>query len=201
MRTADWALDAKGTVQLSDVLADGSCRPWVALERREVTVGAGARYRFRFEVTPPAGAKGECRFALVLQGSADTVQAGQLSIPISGQIAVIVYVTMDGAEPRLEVVRTAVGEREGRQVPLLYVRNSGDAHGRLDGFLEGTGANGERIEFRPSGLPILPGETREIALNVATADGAQPPATFPVAIRGSLEWSGKSTPFEARFLP
>ena len=58
-------------------------------------------------MTPPADAKGECRFALVLQGSADTVQAGgNVSIPISGQIAVIVYVTMDGAEPRLEVVRS-----------------------------------------------------------------------------------------------
>lgn len=201
MRTADWTLDAKGTVQLSDALAEGSCRPWVAIERREITVGAGARNRYRFEVTPPAGAKGECRFALVLQGAADTVQAGQLSIPISGQIAVIVYVTMDGAEPRLEVVRTAVGEREGRRVPLLYVRNSGDAHGRLDGFLEGVGENGQRFEFTPAGLPILPGETREIALNIAATDGAPPPVTFPVAIRGTLEWSGKSTPFEARFQP
>ncbi len=81
MRTADWTLDGKGVVQLSDALTDGSCRPWVALERREITVGAGTRYRYRFEVTPPAGAKGECRFALVLQGSADAVQAGQLKHP------------------------------------------------------------------------------------------------------------------------
>lgn len=202
MRTADWTLDEKAVVQLSDALAEGSCRPWVAIERREVTVGAGARYRYRFEVTPPAGAKGECRFALVMQGAADKVDAGGVNIPIAGQIAVIVYVTMEGAEPKLEVVRSAVVEREGRPTPVIYVRNTGDAHGRLEGFLEGADAGGRKLDFTPNGLPILPGETREIALNVATNDAsARPVATFPIAIRGTLEWSGKSTPFEARFAP
>jgi hypothetical protein len=94
-----------------------------------------------------------------------------------------------------------VAEREGRQVPLVYVRNDGRAHGRLDGFLEGTDADGRRIDFSPSGLPILPGETREIVLVPATEADARAPLRFPLAIRGNLEWSGKSTPFEARFAP
>src|SRR5689334_3334901 len=100
MRTADWTLDPGGAVKLSEALAEGSCRPWVAIERRDITVGSGARYRYRFEVTPPANAAGECRFALVLTGNAEVVKAGDnVNIPISGQIAVIVYVTMDGAMP------------------------------------------------------------------------------------------------------
>ena len=91
-------------------------------------------------------------------------------------------------------------EREGRQTPVIYVRNTGNAHGRLDGFLEGTDASGRKLDFTPTGLPILPGETREIALNVATNDAsARPVVPFPIAIRGTLEWSGKTTPFEARF--
>jgi hypothetical protein len=202
MRTADWTLDPKAVVQLSEALNPGSCRPWVAIERREVTVGSGARYRYRFEVTPPADATGECRFALVMQGGADSVRAGEnLSIPINGQIAVIVYVTLGDAAPILEVVRSAVVEREGRKVPAIYVRNSGDAHGRLEGFLEGTDAAGTRFDFTPSGLPILPGETREIPIDVAADGNARRTIAFPVTIRGTLEWSGKSTPFEARFAP
>lgn len=202
MRTADWTLDPKAVVQLSEALNPGSCRPWVAIERREITVGSGARYRYRFEVTPPADATGECRFALVMQGGADTVKAGEnLSIPINGQIAVIVYVTLGDAAPNLEVVRSAVVEREGRKVPAIYVRNSGDAHGRLEGFLEGTDATGARIDFTPSGLPILPGETREIPIDIAGEGDTRRAIAFPVAIHGTLEWSGKSTPFEARFAP
>jgi hypothetical protein len=202
MRTSDWTLGANAIVQLTDALAEGSCRPWVAIERREITVAADSRYRFRFEITPPPGATGECRFALVLEGGGETVQAGKnLSIPVHGRIAVIVYVTFGDAAPQLDVVRTAVAEREGRQVPLLYVRNTGTAHGRLEGFLEGTDASGRRVEFTPAGLPILPGETREIVLNVAGEGESRPAAVFPMAIRGTLEWSGKSTPFEAAFTP
>jgi len=202
LRTADWTLDDNAAVKLADELAKDSCRPWVALERREITVPAGGRYRFRFEVTPPPEATGECRFAVLVGGGAATVDAGQnISIPVNAQIAVIVYVTLPGAMPELSIVRTGVAERDGRQVPLLYVRNTGRAHGRLDGFLEGTDAGGRRIEFTPNGLPILPGETREIALNVASEADPRPAVTFPITIRGNLEWSGKSTPFEARFAP
>jgi hypothetical protein len=50
-------------------------------------------------------------------------------------------------------------------------------------------------------LPILPGETREIVLAPASEADPRPTVTFPLAIRGNLEWSGKSTPFEARFTP
>jgi hypothetical protein len=202
MRTSDWTLGADAVVKLSDALAEGSCRPWVAIERREITVAAGARYRYRFEVTPPPGATGECRFALVLEGGGEMVEAGKnISIPVNGRIAVIVYVALGDAAPNLDIVRTSVAEREGRQVPLLHVRNTGSAHGRLEGFLEGTDAGGRRIEFTPAGLPILPGETREIALNVAGEGETRPTVAFPMAIRGTLEWSGKSAPFEATFTP
>lgn len=200
LRTADWTLDDKAAVKLSDALAPGSCRPWVAIERREITVGAGARYRYRFEITPPADARGECRFALVLQGGDETVKAGDnISIPISGQIAVIVYVVMDGARPKLEVVRTGVVERDGHKVPVMYVRNSGDAHGRLAGLLEGIPDSGRKIDMTPSGLPILPGETREIPIDAAAQGDTRPRIAFPLVIRGSLEWNGNTTPFESRF--
>lgn len=202
VRTADWTLDPAGGVKLDDALAKDSCRPWVAIERRDITVGAGARFRYRFEVAVPPAASGECRFALVLEGGASTVKAGDnVSIPVSAQIAVIVYVTIGDAAPELSIERTAVVEREGQRMPVMYVRNTGKAHGRFDGFLDGTDANGKRIDFQPSGLPILPGEVREIPLVVVSEADPRPSLAFPLTIRGSLEWSGKTTSFDARFAP
>lgn len=201
LRTMDWTLDPKGVVLLSEDLAKDSCRPWVAIERRDILVPARGKYRFRFEVTPPADAKGECRFAIAIEGGASTVDAGQVRIPVNAQIAVIVYVTMPGAKPDLSVVRAAVVERNGAKVPAIYVRNAGTAHGRLEGFLEGTEGGGRKIELSPDGLPILPDETREIVLTVVSDAEPRPALTFPVNVRGNLEWSGTSTPFEARFTP
>jgi hypothetical protein len=202
LRTADWTLDASAAVQLSDALAPGSCRPWVAIERREITVPAGGRYRYRFEVSPPADAQGECRFALVLEGGGESIEAGQsVRIPINGQIGVIVYVTLTGAVPELTITRTGVAPLDGRMLPTLYVSNTGRAHGRLAGFLSGTDASGRSMEFTPSGLPIMPGETRAIALGVAGDDRAPAEIAYPITIRGNLEWSGRSTPLDARFAP
>jgi hypothetical protein len=202
LRTVDWTLDAKGVVRLTEDLAPGSCRPWVAIERRDILVPARGKYRFRFEVTPPAGATGECRFAIVVEGGVSSVDAGQsVRVPVNAQIAVIVYVALPGAAPELSVTRSAVVERDGMKVPVIYVRNTGGAHGRLEGFLEGTDAAGRKIEFTPDGMPILTEETREIALNVVSDSDPRPTVTYPLTIRGNLEWSGKSTPFEARFAP
>ena len=83
----------------------------------------------------------------------------------------------------------------------MRVRNTGDAHGRLEGFLQGTDGAGKRIEFQPSGLPILPGETRDIVLDVAPEGDTRPDIKYPIAISGTLEWSGNRTPFEGRFGP
>ena len=202
LHTADWTFDAKAAVTLTEALTPGSCRPWVSIERREIIVPAGGRYRYRFEVTPPADAAGECRFALVLEGGGEAVDAGlNIKVPISGQIGVIVYATIAGATPELEIVSTDVGLQDGRKLPMLHVRNSGNAHGRLAGFLSGTDANGKSLEFMPAGLPILPGETRAIALGVAGDDANAVDIAYPITIRGTLEWGGRSTPLDVRFAP
>lgn len=202
LRTADWTFDAKAAVALSDALAEGSCRPWVAIERREIVVPAGGRYRYRFELTAPADATGECRFALVIEGGGEAVDAGQnIKVPINGQIGVIVYATVAGATPELEIVGTDVAMQDGRTLPVLRVRNSGRAHGRLTGFLSGTDASGRSLEFMPAGLPILPGETRTIALGVAGESAEAVEIKYPITIRGTLEWGGRSTPLDARFAP
>lgn len=202
LRTVDWQLDPNADVSFLDELAPGSCRPWIAIERREIQVPAGGQYRYRFEVEPPAGTPdGECRFALMIEGDEQAVRtASGLSVPVSGRIAVIVYVKVGQAAPDLAVVGGTVHDVNGRWLPVLQVSNSGNAHGRLAGFLTGTDADGRKHEFAPSSLPILPGETRRIALSAS--DGSKEPAaiTYPVTIKGVLELGdGRRADFEQQF--
>lgn len=202
LRTTDWTLDADAGVSFSDELTPGSCRPWVAIERRQIEVPGGGQFRYRFEVEPPAGTPdGECRFALMIEGDEQTVRtAAGVGVPVSGRIAVIVYVAVGQAAPDLAIVGATVAEMNGRLLPALQIRNSGNAHGRLAGFLTGTDANGRKLEFAPSSMPVLPGETRRVAL--AASDGANqaPELAFPVTVRGVLELgTGRRVNFEQQF--
>ncbi len=204
LKTADWTLDKTGGVAFDETLTAGSCRPWVAIEKREITVAGGGRYRYRFEVSPPVDAPaGECRFALLVEGDEQVVKTTDgPAVPVAGRIAVIVYVIVGSAAPKLEIVGTQVALINGNSTPVLQVKNSGNAHGRLDGFLSGTDADGKKLEFTISTLPILSGETRTISLTVTRGE-KDPPVkiAYPVTIRGNLEWADKSTPFEQRFAP
>lgn len=202
--TNDWLYRPDGTVVFSDELAAGSCRPWVALETRELTISPNARYRFRFEISPPPDTSaGECRFAIMIEGlDPAKVTQGSLSLPVGGRVAVIVYAGVGDAEPRLEITATSVATVNGLQLPILVVRNLGNAHGRLDGFLQGKDAAGHEFEMAPSNAPILPGDTRPIELNLVAADGVKTPAIeYPLEVKGTLEWGKNSLPLEQRFAP
>jgi hypothetical protein len=203
LRTAEWSLGPEGAVKFDDALEPGSCRPWVAIERRDLTVSPGGKYRYRFEVAPPADAPtGECRFAVLIEGDETAVpMAGGPSLPIAGRLGVIVYVTIGGAQPQLDVVGGKVASIERQQLPVIMVKNTGNAHGRITGFLGGTDAAGKKLEFTPSTLPILPGETRAIPLTIHKERDEPVAVAYPITIRGKLEWGdNKSTPFEQSFV-
>lgn len=201
VHTADWNLDSDYGVNFNDALASDSCRPWVAIERREIEIPAGGRYRYRFEVAPPPdAAPGECRFALLIEGGKQEVKtASGLSFPVSGRIGIIVYVALGGAAPNLEVVKTGDAVIDGEKVPLVFIKNTGNAHGRLAGFLSGTDAKGREIEFTPSTFPILPGETRPIRLQPSVGKDERVTIAYPITVSGALEWGDKRVPFEQRF--
>ena len=193
--TADWNLDATGALTFYDTLQPGGCRPWVAIERKEVNVAQGARVRYRFEVAAPADAPDrECRFALMIESKPQEVQANaSASFPMSGRIAVIVYVRVGAAKAVLEAGDTSIAAIDGRPTPMLMVRNAGNATGRLSGVLKGTDATGATIEFTPESVPILPDTVRKIALQAyqpgpRTAASVPPALKWPLALRGVLEY-------------
>ncbi len=201
--TNDWAFLPDSSVAFSDTLAPDSCRPWVAVERREVSVEPGARYRYRFEITPPPGTPArECRFAIMVEGLEPARVQGDLNFPVGGRIGVIVYATIGDAQPRLDIARTRVLTVDGKPTAVVDVRNTGNAHGRLEGFVNGTDASGARLEMAPADLPILPGETRAIGLVPVVEDGkTAPEVRFPLTVKGTLEWGKNRLPLDASFAP
>ena len=201
IRTADWTFAPDASVTFHDALQPGSCRPWVAIERSEMIIPGGGRARFRFEVAPPTDASsGECRFALLIEGDEPAVTTGEaFRIPVRGRLGVIVYPAVGDAAPMLEIVKVGMERVGDRRVPTVWVRNTGNAHGRIGGFLSGTDAKGRELEFAPSSFPVLPGETRALALAAQLGPNEPAEPVLPVTVQGTIEWPGGRVPFEHRF--
>ncbi|MDQ0570889.1 hypothetical protein QFZ42_002723 [Variovorax paradoxus] len=204
LKTADWTFRPDASVDFSDELLPGSCRPWVAIERRELSITPGRPYRFRFEVTPPADTPPtECRFAVMIEGQQAAAAPG-VPVALGARIGVIVYVAVGNVAPVLELAGTSVQTVDGQATPVLKIRNTGTAHGRLAGFLSGTDASGTALELQASTTPIMAGETRDIALLANKPGESETPVAvrFPITISGKLEW-GKSgsLPINQRFAP
>jgi hypothetical protein len=199
--TNDWKLTDTGSVEFFENLQPGSCRPWVALEKRSATVQGNSKMRFRFEITPPPETPAaECTFAIMFEGL-DTSRSAKEgpSFPISGRIAVIVYANTPGVKPELQVLRQYTSDN-AEKLPTLEIKNTGTAHGRVTGLLTGNDAKGIKLEFTPSTLPIMPGETRAISLT-ATTEGGKPVSSiaYPISIKGALELSEQRLAFEHTF--
>lgn len=201
IHTADWTFSPDFSVNFHDDLQAGSCRPWVAIERPEVVVPGGGTLRYRFEVAVPADAPaGECRFAVMIEGAEPSIARSKgLDMPVTGRIGVIVYLTIGDGAPVLEIFGPDVTTLNGQRIPTLRVHNSGTAHGRMTGFLTGKDANGITYDFTPSDFPILPHEERKVFLTPSTAADDHPTLTFPVTVKGTLEWGQQKTELNQQF--
>lgn len=192
--TNDWKLDANGGASFQDDLAPGSCRPWVALERRSILLNPSANRKIRFEVQIPAGTPaGECRFALMIEQDESTLSkamAGNLPVPVQGRIGVIIYVRIGDAAPKLRLVDVRLADVDGKPTPVARVANDGNAHDRLDGVVGAVDGDGQKMNFAVSQRPILPGETRELPFSIYLADAAEKPIIkwrAPLQFKGSIE--------------
>jgi hypothetical protein len=201
VHTADFTLGPDYGVIFQDSLPPGSCRPWVAIERPQVSLPAGATIRYRFEVQVPKDAvPGECRFGILIEAEEPTLApAGAVKIPVVGRIGVIVYLGIGDAKADIDVLGTDVVTLNGERTPALRVHNGGNAHARMSGFLSGKDVKGAKYDFNPSDLPILPGEVREVFLTPSTPDNDHPTLAFPVTVQGTLEWGNQRTELDERF--
>ncbi len=198
--SAEWSMAPDGNVSFdSEPPRAGSCRPWVALERREIKVAPSAKMRYRFEVNVPAdAAPQECRFALMVESAEQAVGSGALQIPMNGRIGVIVYVRVGGVRSGLQVLNSTTVVAEGQTVPALTVINNGGATGRLAGFISATLPDGSVVDLSPNSIPILPGMQRQVEL-LPLPPADRPTAApsilkWPLRIKGRLESGQRDTP-------
>jgi len=194
IRTADWDLSESGGLTIFPAeLQPGSCRTWARLERRSIRLQPQSGKRFRFELhLPEQLAAGECRLAILVEPGDDEsvlARARNIRFPVEGRIAIIIYVTVGDAAPVLRLQTLKLQDVNGRLTPVAVLENTGNAHGRPNGFLQGKDASGKKIDFIVAQTPILPGQTRPVTLWQATAQGDEAVIlTPPVQIKGVIEW-------------
>lgn len=196
--TADWQLGLAGEAQFQEgAPAAGSCRPWVRIERREISVAPNDTRDFRFEVHVPESApKGECRFALLVSSDAGTVSpsgGGFIQIPIVGRLGIIVYVTIGDAKPVMELERIIMKKVDGKLQPVGTFRNRGTTHSRVLGSLEAIDSARHKLTLVANEGAVLPNTTREISLNPvdwSTGEAKTPAYDLvpPIRIRGVLRY-------------
>ena len=200
VRTADWELTKQGGVVIhppDKPLAASSCRPWTRVERRKLKLLPGRIKRYRFEVHVPGDARdGEWRFAVVISPASETINAmkfGSFNVPVSGAIAVIVYVTVGNAKPELEFKGVNKKTSNGKTSLVVRLHNWGNAHARPFGSVIAKDADGRKAELPLSSFPIMPGETRDISLfadkemsGIENIDEL----IFPLYLKGLIEWDG-----------
>ena len=202
IRTADWDINAQGGVVIRPVeagLSENSCRPWSRIERGRIKLAPQQIKKYRFEIQVPADVSaGECRFAILISPtpeSIETTQLGTISIPITGQIAIVVYVVIGDATANLEFrgARVIQGE-DGRQAAYLDFYNSGNAHGRPFGNVNVEQSDGSNIELVVVPFPVLPGRTMPVGLqSMGGPEYSEPPPvqlSLPARMTGLIEWDG-----------
>ena len=202
IRTADWSLNASGGVIIvpaDQPLSSGSCRSWTRIERRSLKLGPNSTKRYRFEVhVPENAADGQCRFAVVIAPSPDTVDPlafGSFKFPVAGAIAVIVYVTVGDAAPQLEFNGLSRNPSPGKPGPVLGFTNRGNAHARPFGSMAVKDSQGTKAELIVVPFPILPGSAHNIELMVdPEISGIQSldELAYPLDLKGTVEWDGGS---------
>lgn len=208
LRTLDWSYTEDGVVSYFDELQPNSCRTWVTLERKTVVVTAGSKRTFRFQIDVPADApRGECRFMLAVEGVEPAhkaiLESGgglNLSLPVTGRIAIAVYVAINGAAPKLSLTQLRVQDIKGNPTAIAVVTNQGDAHGRLDGSLDATDAKGQTYELNVEGTPVMPGQSRILPFTSKSISNKTTEAlTFPLNAKGILDWENGSFKVDTEF--
>ena len=204
-RTADWQLNDTSSAEFfEDELLEGSCRPWVRLERRAVRIGPGLQKNYRFEVHVPEEAEpGLCRFAILIE-PAEAYQVnvdGGMSVPIVGRYAVVTYVTIGDAAADIEYLGMGTHAANGERLPTLKLRNQGDTYDRAFGRVTATDGEGRRIGLVPSSFPVLPGRSEEIRLQREAAPGesSAEPLAYPLTLEGRIEIGGGSIEIDELF--
>jgi hypothetical protein len=138
-----------------------SCRPWVAIERPEVSLPGGGTIRYRFEVQVPKDAP----MASVALASSSRVtsrlrKAARCGCRSPGASASS-STSRSATAANIQIFGPDVVTLNGRKIPALRVLNDGNVHARVSGFLTGKDASGKSMTS-PLICRSCPGDARGI---------------------------------------
>lgn len=191
LRSSEWDYTAAGESVFSDTLKPQSCRPWLRLERRKISLRPDSERKFRYEFRVPAGTPAqECRLAIMVEGEGPGAVAeagGGVSLPVKGRLAVIIYVAVGNAKPELKYSGLSKGSQSTGHT--LEIANFGNATGRVGGVLRGIDSENNDFDVSASNQPILPGQQRPLGL-AFSLPGTKKVVTpvYPVRLSGELFW-------------
>jgi len=208
LRTADWTVnDSQGADFIEDRLLEGSCRPWVRLERKSIRIRPAGQKKYRFEIhVPHDAATGLCKFALLVEPSesvmASTGGDQPIKFPVVGRYATVVYVTIGDAKADIEYLGLGQKDVQGQRLPTLRLHNNGNTYDRVFGEITATDANGKRHRLVASSFPVLPDRSEEILLLPQPGPGPEPKKiefSYPLRLKGKFEIGGKKFTVEENF--
>ncbi len=194
---ADWTLDEGGQIQLAPPgEREDSASDWVRFSPAFVTLKPGESEQIVVDMAAPmrTDREGDYRFAMIASTILPESRSGQSGVWKKYQIASLFYLTMGDAVSEPVIKGASLSARpDGEQVVMVDVENDGNAHARLRGSVEISGASGEDLSMPISNLVVLHEGKRSYAVPVTGELPAEPEVKIVLENIFSPQNSGGST--------
>lgn len=149
---ADWSLDEQGQIRLTPPGEDiASAAEWARFSPAFLTLKPGESEQVIVDMSTPTrlDRAGDFRFALLASTILPEERSGQSGVWKKYQIATLFYLTTGSAKSEPMIASSElVTDGEGASRLQLNFENEGNAHARLEGFIEIGGG------LRPKTVPI-----------------------------------------------
>jgi P pilus assembly chaperone PapD len=176
---ADWTLDDAGQIELTPPgEADDSAAQWVRFSPAFITLKPGESQQVVVDTATPSRLErsGDFRFALIASTVLPEERGGGSGVWKKYQLASLFYLTAGDAKSSPVITRSGVSVTpEGGQAIDLRIENGGNAHARLEGTIEISGANPQSLPI--GNLVVLHGGARDYSL----------PLTAPLSADAKIE--------------
>lgn len=181
---ADWSLDEAGQIRLAPP-GEGnvSAANWARFSPAFLTLAPGESEQVIVDMSIPSRLKrsGDYRFALLASTILPEERNGQSGVWKKYQIASLFYLTTGRANSKPQINSSeVVTDENGLSTLQLNFANDGNAHARLEGFVE-IEKGGETETVRIANLVVLHDEDRNYVAQLP--EGVDPDAKMDVKLR------------------
>lgn len=138
---ADWSLDEDGQIRLAPPGEDAksSAADWARFSPAFITLKPGESEQIIVDMSTPSRLKrsGDYRFALLASTILPEERSGQSGVWKKYQIATLFYLTTGPAASEPEITQSQIlTDEDGKTTLELQIENKGNAHARLNGYIE-----------------------------------------------------------------